>query len=83
MPIRPASVAGFQKSATGVLGLFPVNAEDFPPARGPRQAQVNDAALHFEPESSEAMGFGFRCGFLGLLHMDIIQARLTASTTSI
>ncbi len=74
----PHPLPGFQKVQPRVFaGLFPIAAEDYPALREALdKLTLNDSSLHFEPESSEAMGFGFRCGFLGMLHMEIIQERL-------
>jgi GTP-binding protein LepA len=71
-------VPGFQKVKPQVYaGLFPVSSDDYESFRDALgKLTLNDASLFFEPENSEAMGFGFRCGFLGMLHMEIIQERL-------
>lgn len=69
---------GFQRVKPQVYaGLFPVSSDDFEAFREAlAKLSLNDASLFYEPESSEALGFGFRCGFLGMLHMEIIQERL-------
>ena len=77
---RPTSepFPGFKELKSMVFaGLYPVEGHEYPELREAlEKLRLNDASFHFEPETSAALGFGFRCGFLGLLHMDIVQERL-------